>query len=237
MRCPTALPVRTASITSPLTVPTPVPLLSSAKAEDAEVAAVALSEARRGLDAAKGEAEDWKERWVGSPHTYSHRALRVEDDLSALRERSRALLEEAELKAERLQAAARRQLQQAKAAVSQGGPVADAQPPPLQGTGRVQSGSGGSRAVSDLVGSGSGGTLSPAQVLELQRMVVQLREAHEDSERTHRLRDQTEMALKEEVAKQQVGGQMHYIHYIIIFYFSSHNLVIMHQWIDELHDH
>ena len=48
--------------------------------------------------------------------------------------------------------------------------------------------------------------ISHLQFEELQRQAEQHRLAYdEDSERIHQLRDQTESALKEEVAKQQVG--------------------------------
>ena len=70
------------------------------------------------------------------------------------------------------------------------------------GTDRIQSGS----TVPLPPASGPGGMYTPFQVLELQRTAVQYRLAYEDSERTHQLRDQTESALKEEIAKQQVGG-------------------------------
>ena len=61
-------------------------------------------------------------------------------------------------------------------------------------------------SVSDDSGAGPGGTYTREQVLELQRRVEQYKGAYEDSEHTHQLRDQSELALKEEVAKQQVWG-------------------------------
>ena len=138
------------------------------------------------------------------------RVMQLEEELSILRDRSRALLEEAEIKVERLQATAR---QHAKAVSSSGGgggglDIASGFSG-SSGVGRIQSGT--DRIQSGSTGplppaSGPGGMYTPSQVLELQRTAVQYRLAYEDSERTHQLRDQTESALKEEVAKQQVGG-------------------------------
>ena len=88
----------------------------------------------------------------------------------------------------------------------------------LQATVRQQQqGGGGGGRQQGLPGTSSGGEdtgasarassggYSRLQFEELQRRADQYRLAYEDSERTHQLRDQTESALKEEVAKQQVG--------------------------------
>ena len=135
-------------------------------------------------------------------HYIPYRCSHLEEDLSALRDKSRQLLEEADAKVERLQAALRQQQQVGgansgsysrggAAGIGGGGPSAEL----LMTTGVIPS---------EVSVSGS----SSLHVEELQRQVDQYRLAYEDSERTHQLRDQTESALKEEVAKQQVrdGG-------------------------------
>ncbi|GAX78287.1 hypothetical protein CEUSTIGMA_g5729.t1 [Chlamydomonas eustigma] len=186
---------------------------------EAEEAREMVEEAERRFQEASKRESTWKER-----------CLRTEEELQTLRDRSRLLLEQSEAKVERLQAVVRQQQQHqqqpGQSKVDTLGALATAVSPleaNISGSVRAQAGplgygGGGilsqpsSSAAASLIRSASSSSSSSGDqqhvLLALKKQVEEFRAAYEESERTHRLRDQSDTALKEEVAKQKALAQL-----------------------------